>query len=153
MTARQLSREEHRALQRIKQKEAQDLQEAKRKEREQKKGENNTPTAYQLYVRDEVASIRTENPAMPHEKARKLASERWKTSPLNPNRLAQGTMGIIIGSVHQLYACNDEETPAMIAEKLGVELSKLMKMNANVYPGLGQDVQLMEGTILKLPNR
>lgn len=53
----------------------------------------------------------------------------------------------------QLYACNDEETAAMIAEKVGVQLHKLMKMNANVYPGLKQDVKLMEGTILKLPHR
>lgn len=57
---------------------------------------------------------------------------RWRTHPLNPAAECNSRMGIVFGSVHQLYACNDEETVMIVAEKLGVDAKKLLDMNKQV---------------------
>ena len=44
----------------------------------------------------------------------------------------------------QLYACNDEETAAEAAAALGVDLARLLAINAAVYPGLCPDAKLIE---------
>ena len=69
------------------------------------------------------------------DKARKIAQERWKSSELNPSAPGNSKMGIVFGSVHQLYACKDEETLVMVSEKLSTDVSKLLQMNKQVCFG------------------
>jgi len=151
-----MSREEQRALERIRQREA--AEEAARKKAAKKNSEGKEKATvvlsqYQAFLKDEIARIKLEQPGIVLDKARKIAKERWQTHPSNPDALCNSRMGVVFGSVHQMYLCNDEETILMVAERLVVDAKKLLQMNKQVYPGLKEDVKLMEGTILKLPNR
>ena len=151
-----MSREEQRALERIRQREA--AEEAARKKAAKKNSEGKEKATvvlsqYQAFLKDEIARVKLEQPGIVLDKARKIAKERWQIHPSNPDALCNSRMGVVFGSVHQMYLCNDEETILMVAERLVVDAKKLLQMNKQVYPGLKEDVKLMEGTILKLPNR
>ena len=41
-------------------------------------------SAYNVFMKGEVARVKTEHPELPHREAFKLAAERWQASPMNP---------------------------------------------------------------------
>ena len=117
----------------------------------------NGPSEFQVFVAEEVARITAEDGgAVTPAQARKIAGERWKAKKEEEKAAAKPPavpMGFIVGCIHQLYACNDEETPASVAEKLGVDAHKMLEMNRSVYAGMTATTKLMSGTLLKLPAR
>lgn len=102
---RELTRDEQRLLERIKQREAAEALLEKRKQKNQrvKDVKNNRVmlSPYQQHMKTETTLIRRLQPSLSQDKARKIASDRWRSSQLNPNRAAN-KMGIIVGSVHQV---------------------------------------------------
>ena len=150
--APKLSREEQRELDRVKRKEKEEMLTKRRQEisEKRKNGSHKPPTEYQRFIKQELGNIMRQNPKLTSVKARKIAHERWKKSTV---RSAGSRMGIVIGSLYQLYACLDEETPEDVAEKLKVDSAKLISINKSVYPDIRANTKLMEGTLLKLPAR
>ena len=45
---------------------------------------NRTLSAYNVFMKGEVAKVKSEHPELPHREAFKLAAERWQSSPMNP---------------------------------------------------------------------
>ena len=43
-----------------------------------------TLSAYNVFMKSEVAKVKMEHPSLPHREAFKLAAERWQASPMNP---------------------------------------------------------------------
>jgi len=43
-----------------------------------------TLSAYNVFMKGEVAKVKSEHPELPHREAFKLAAERWQSSPANP---------------------------------------------------------------------
>mmetsp|Transcript_27538 Transcript_27538/g.80956 ORF Transcript_27538/g.80956 Transcript_27538/m.80956 type:complete len:183 (-) Transcript_27538:576-1124(-) len=43
-----------------------------------------SPSAYNLFMKDEVAKVKAEHPELRHRDAFKMAAERWAESPKNP---------------------------------------------------------------------
>ena len=43
-----------------------------------------TLSAYNVFMKGEVAKVKGEHPELPHREAFKLAAERWQASPMNP---------------------------------------------------------------------
>ena len=43
-----------------------------------------TLSAYNVFMKTEVAKVKGEHPSLPHREAFKLAAERWQASPMNP---------------------------------------------------------------------
>jgi len=41
-------------------------------------------SAYNVFMKGEVANVKSEHPELPHREAFKLAAERWQSSPMNP---------------------------------------------------------------------
>ena len=41
-------------------------------------------SAYNVFMKGEVARVKMEHPTLPHREAFKLAAERWQASPMNP---------------------------------------------------------------------
>eukprot|EP00960_Hanusia_phi_P058312 763849-Hanusia_phi.AAC.4 len=150
--AQKLSREEQRELDRVRRKEKEEMLQQRRQEmmEKRKNGNQKPPTEYQRFIKQEIESVMKEKPRLTNSKARKIAHERWKRSSV---RSAGSKMGIVVGSVYQLYACLDEETPEDVAEKLKVDAGKLISINKSVYPDIRANTKLMEGTLLKLPAR
>jgi len=51
------------------------------------------------------------------------------------------------------YIAEDDETPRLIAKKLGVSAEALTALNKHNYPALHMNARLLQGTILQLPPR
>ncbi|GBG25086.1 High mobility group protein [Hondaea fermentalgiana] len=51
------------------------------------------------------------------------------------------------------YQALDNESPRMIANRLGLDVRKLIQINARTFPNLNITVPLIEGTVLRLPRR
>ena len=47
-------------------------------------GAPKTLSAYNVFMKTEVAKVKAEHPSLPHREAFKLAAERWQASPMNP---------------------------------------------------------------------
>ena len=47
-------------------------------------GAPRTLSAYNVFMKSEVAKVKAEHPSLPHREAFKLAAERWQASPMNP---------------------------------------------------------------------
>ena len=47
-------------------------------------GPPRTLSAYNVFMKSEVAKVKNEHPQLPHREAFKLAAERWQASPMNP---------------------------------------------------------------------
>ena len=45
---------------------------------------NRTLSAYNVFMKSEVARVKAERPELPHREAFKMAAENWQTSPMNP---------------------------------------------------------------------
>jgi len=60
----------------------------KRKTGDKGGGSNDAPartlSAYNVFMKCEVAKVKNEHPELPHREAFKLAAERWQSSPMNP---------------------------------------------------------------------
>jgi len=41
-------------------------------------------SAYNVFMKAEVAKVKAEHPELPHREAFKMAAERWQASPMNP---------------------------------------------------------------------
>ena len=41
-------------------------------------------SAYNVFMKGEVARVKLEHPSLPHREAFKMAAERWQASPMNP---------------------------------------------------------------------
>ena len=59
----------------------------KSRKRKQEKDPNATPralSAYNVFMKSEVAKVKAQHPDLLHREAFKLAAERWQASPMNP---------------------------------------------------------------------
>tara|TARA_B100000780_G_scaffold268931_1_gene227314 strand:+ start:1432 stop:1788 length:357 start_codon:yes stop_codon:yes gene_type:complete len=56
--------------------------------------------------------------------------------------------GTVVG--HE-YCARNNETPAMIADALGVDVKQMVLLNNVVYSGLKKDSKLQTGTLLSVP--
>jgi len=140
-----LNREEQRNQDRLRR-----LEDEEQRRRNKEEKDKVAPSAYQIFLKEETARLMKENKGLKHLEAKQMARDEWKK---RTGVVPDTQMGIIIGSVHQLYACLDEETVQVVATKLKVDADKLLSMNKAVYPGMRMHYKLMEGTLLKLPLR
>ena len=116
-----LTREEQRNLDRLRR-----LDEEEQRRIKKEKRELTGPSPKQVFVLEETERLMKEDKTLKKADAMKLARDEWKKrTGVEPEM----PMGFVIGSVHQLYACLDEETVAMVAEKLKLDVDKLLSMN------------------------
>ncbi|KAG8463079.1 hypothetical protein KFE25_001852 [Diacronema lutheri] len=74
-----------------------------------------SPSAYNLFMKDEVSNVKREHPELRHRDAFKMAAERWADSPRNPqNKGKPGFEGVGVGapgSAAPLPAITDAGAP------------------------------------------
>jgi hypothetical protein len=51
---------------------------------EKKTKSTRTPSAYNKYMKDEIAKVKKANPELTHKEAFKVAANNWKTAKENP---------------------------------------------------------------------
>ncbi|KAI3655170.1 hypothetical protein MP638_003353, partial [Amoeboaphelidium occidentale] len=56
----------------------------KAEKKEKKEGGPKKPSAYNLFMKDELARVKKDHPNLDHKEAFKKAAGNWKTSPHNP---------------------------------------------------------------------
>lgn len=110
-----MTREEQRNFDRMRRVEE---EEKKRQKREQRK--NAPPSAKQVFIVEESARLMKENKALRPPQAKEIAKGEWRK---RTGAAPEMEMGIILGSMHQLYACLDEETIQVVAETCPVSTS------------------------------
>uniref|UniRef100_A0A7S0L6U9 HMG box domain-containing protein n=1 Tax=Coccolithus braarudii TaxID=221442 RepID=A0A7S0L6U9_9EUKA len=95
------------------------------KKRKMEKDANAPPralSAYNVFMKAEVANVKAEHPELPHREAFKMAAERWQASPMNPQNggerfpalpkeAASASISAVISADQGAFSAGPESTP------------------------------------------
>jgi hypothetical protein len=80
-------------------------------------------SAYNVFMKSEVAKVKQEHPSLPHREAFKMAAERWQASPMNPqnggDRFPQKAAGGATGGAAADAAEDDVQAEAAATGERG----------------------------------